>query len=548
VKTLLFARILMLKNRLARMGYGDVLKVIFFGGLGLVFLGFLQWGFLRLVWEVKSVEIVGSLLVAKLTAMVFLTTFGMIVFSSCLASFATLFFARDLSLLIHAPVPFRTVFLFKSLETAFYSSWMVVLVMVPFFVAYGQAYDLGASFFWTLSALSVPFVLIAAFLGVGISLVLVCLFPSRRVRNILWGVGAVVGCGLYVLVRWLSPEKLVRADALDDVIQYVALLEAPTAPALPSWWMARSVTAFTAGRWGELLGQAALLAGAAAIIVGGLALFADRAYYLGWTNAQETPRRSGGRSLGREWAWTPPLGAPFRAMMGKDFLLFSRDPAQWTQLLLLAALAAVYLISVHNLPLDSVFLKNLISFLNIGMAGFVLASVALRFVYPAVSLEGKYWWALRSSPLGVGTILWGKFWTGLAPLAVLGVGLVWASNLLLGVSPFFVRLSNATLLAMSVVLCGMGTGFGALFPRFHVENVAEIESSPGGLLFMAAALFYVGATLAFESVLVRRFYLNRAGGWGGEGLWALAGLVVLNVLAFVLPFRAGRSRLEAMDG
>lgn len=538
----------MIKNRLIRLGWRDLGKILFFGSIGLLFLSSLGWGFFRLLREVRAVEIVGGLLITKLMAMVFLTTFGMIIFSSCLASFSTLFFARDLSFLIHSPASFRDVFLFKSFETSFFSSWMVLLVMVPFFAAYGLVYGLGAVFYLTLSALAIPFVLTASFLGVGLSLALVCLFPSKRVRDAMWIFGSVVGCGVYVLFRWLSPEKLIRADALDDVIQYVALLEAPTAPLLPSWWMARAVTAFVAGRWGELFSFSALLVIVAAVLVTALALVAGKAYYVGWTHAQETPRRRHGRELGKEWWWIPPVfGTPFRAMMGKDALLFARDPSQWTQLLMLVALAAVYLISVRNLPLDTKFLKSLISFLNIGLSGFVLASVALRFVYPAVSLEGKSWWVLRSAPLGVGTILWGKFWTGFWPLSVLGVGLVWVSNHLLGVDPFIVRLSNITLLAMSFTLCGMGVGFGALFPRFQVENVAEIESSPGGLFYMVVALFYIGATLSLEAVLVKRFYFGRWGTLGYEGVFALIGLVLLNLAGFALPWWAGRKHLEAAD-
>ena len=92
-------------------------------------------------------------------------------------------------------------FFFKSFETSLFSSWMVVLVMIPFFIAYGHVYNLGAGFYWALSGLSVPFVLIASFLGVGIGLALVCLFPSRRVRNVVWGVGAVVGCGVRVVAE-----------------------------------------------------------------------------------------------------------------------------------------------------------------------------------------------------------------------------------------------------------------------------------------------------------------------------------------------------------
>ena len=35
------------------------------------------------------------------------------------------------------------------------------------------------------------------------------------------------------------------------------------------------------------------------------------------------------------------------------------------------------------------FLKNVYAFVNLGMAGFVMATVAVRFVFPAVSAEGR---------------------------------------------------------------------------------------------------------------------------------------------------------------
>ena len=44
------------------------------------------------------------------------------------------------------------------------------------------------------------------------------------------------------------------------------------------------------------------------------------------------------------------------------------------------------------------FLVSLVVFLNLGLAGFVLAAVAARFVFPAVSLEGKQMWLLALEP------------------------------------------------------------------------------------------------------------------------------------------------------
>jgi ABC-2 type transport system permease protein len=549
---LLKAKFLMLKNWLSRMTYGDVFKTLGFSLLGGLFLGLLYWGFLRLLSEVKSVQLIGSLLVVKLMAMAFLTTFFMIVFSSTLASFSTLFFARDLAFLIHSPLSFRTVFLFKALETSIFASWMVVLSMVPFFAAFGAVYGLGSGFYGFLASLSIPFVFIACALGIGLSLALMSLFPSKRVREVMLVLGILVGGGLYVLVRWLGPEKLVRADTFEVLIQYIALLEAPTAPYLPSWWMASAVTAFVSDRTKDLSGYAALVWGTAIAAGALLVLFAEKAYYSGWTSAQESSRRKAARELGKEWRWIPGFfGRPLRALLGKDALIFVRDANQWSQLLLLAALMAVYLLSIAKLPLDTAYLKGLISFLNIGMVGFVLASVGLRLVYPSISLEGKSWWSLRTAPLGLWKILWGKFLAGRGPLALMGMILVWVSNRLLQVDAFVVWLSNVSILVMAATLVGMGVGFGAMFPRFHVENIAQIETSPGGLLYMVSALFYVALTISLEAPLMRSHYFSlvRPGrSWeAGPLLAVVAALFIVNLLAFGLPLWMGKRNLERID-
>ncbi len=542
----------MLKNWLARMTYGEVFKVLGFGFMGAFFLLFLYWGFIRVLWEVKSVQIVGSLLSLKLMAMVFLTTFLMIIFSSTLASLTTLFFAKDLPILFHSPLSFRSVFMFKSLETSVFSSWMVVLAIFPFLGAFGHVYDLGKDFYGLLAVLSVPFVGVACVIGIGVSLVLMCLFSARRVREVLLVMGILVGGGLFVLVRWLGPEKLVRADSFEVLLQYVALLEAPTAPYLPSWWMASAVMAFVAERKMDVVGYGGLLFGAVLLAGAIVVFFAEKMYYSGWAAAQESPRGRKAIALGREWVWIPSfLGRHFRALLGKDALIFSRDASQWTQLLLLLSLVAVYLVSIHKLPLDTPYLKGLISFLNIGMMGFVLASVALRFVFPAVSLEGKSWWAIRAAPLSLWHILWGKFLSGFLPLVLTGLLLAWVSNWLLEADAFIHWLSYGTVFMMAFTLTGMGIGFGSLFPRFHVENVAQIETSPGGLFYMISALFYVGLTLVLEAVLMRIYYwmlVGRTAVWPATVvLWVAGALALVNLSAFIIPFVMGKKYLEKVD-
>ena len=77
-----------------------------------------------------------------------------------------------------------------------------------------------------------------------------------------------------------------------------------------------------------------------------------------------------------------------RSLLIKDVKVFFRDVTQWSQLLLLVALVVVYLYNFQVLDLDRIpymsgFIKNFYAFLNLGLAGFVMATVAARFVFPA---------------------------------------------------------------------------------------------------------------------------------------------------------------------
>src|SRR5678815_449662 len=98
----------------------------------------------------------------------------------------------------------------------------------------------------------------------------------------------------------------------------------------------------------------------------------------------------------------------------------------------------VYVFNIKYLPLRgegmTFFLVNIVPFLNLVLAGFVLASIAARFIFPGVSLEGRSLWLLRSSPMSMRDLLWSKFWVGTMPLLILAVGIVGVTDYLLQVS------------------------------------------------------------------------------------------------------------------
>ena len=234
-----------------------------------------------------------------------------------------------------------------------------------------------------------------------VTLLLVNVFPARRARDILMLMGLLFAVGLVLLLRFIRPERLLSVESLPDITGFFATLQSPITPLLPSFWAGETLFAgLQGGR--DWLHVGALWTTALAPDRGARA--ANERWYLrrlqqgaggaqGALHAAARPRRARARVL--------PLSPVRRHLLVKDLKVFLRDVSQWSQLLLLAALVLVYLynfrvLDLERIPYMSGFIKNVYAFLNLGMAGLVMATVAVRFVFPAVSAEGAAFWIIRA--------------------------------------------------------------------------------------------------------------------------------------------------------
>jgi len=531
------------------MEMGAKIKNCFLLGIGLLFLWALYSGFYRILAYLLRVPLLGPILVVKLLSMIFLTFLAMLVFSNVITSFPTVYFSSDLPFLLSTPFPFHSIFGIKFLETLIYSSWMVVLAFCPFLLAYGKTYSLKVPFYLQVILVLIPFLVLAAGVGIIFSLILIYFFPARKTKDILLVLAVFSGGGLYLLFRLLQPEKLVKPEAMGSVLNYLAMIRAPSSKFLPSSWITHAVAFATHGDFPGYIQYFSILVSVAIGVLLICLFLASRIYYTNWLSTQEGTGQSLRKDrIGKVIRFLFKGSCPqIRALLEKDTKLFFRDTGQWSQLLLLGALVIVYLFNIYKLPLDTVYLKSLVSFLNIGLAGFVLAALALRFAYPAVSVEGPSFWIIQCSPLSVGRFLKEKFWISLFPLLILAGFLVLVSNLFLKADIFMTLLSLVSVEVMVAGLTSMALGMGAIYPKFHVENISQIESSLGGILFMIYALFYVGVIIALEALPVRS-YFQYSFGLKDSFYWpaitiVIVAFVIFNTMAIWLPLHLGKKAL-----
>jgi ABC-2 type transport system permease protein len=494
----------------------------------------------------------GPLLTQRLLALLFLTFFGVLLISNTVTALTTFYLAGDVTPLLAAPLSYRRLHHARFVETLVSSSWMVLLVGLPALLAYGVVYRAAPLFYPAALGVLGAFLVIPAALGVLVTTGLVLVFPARGTRDALLVGAGVIMAGLVVMVRMLQPERLAHPSGLMGFAGFLADFGATGSPWLPTTWVAEALVPLLGARPGEPVFYLGMLASTAAMLFVVSAAVVERVFLSAWSRAQTGRVRAGSaeRPLAR-WVTTlvRPLPRLTGGLLAKDVLVFLRDPSQWSQLLLLCALVAIYLFNFSALPLGdgsalALAMRDLAAILNLGLGTFVTTTIAVRFVYPMVSLEGRAWWILRVAPVSLARLWWGKFWIGYVPLLVFAEALVASTNTLLGVPPVITAAFLATLVPLLAAIVSLGLAFGAAYPKLDTQNAAQIATGFGAILYMLACFTLIALVVAIDAWPASQLLMAARDGivpTGGHGALVALGFVSGGVVALV-AFEAARRR------
>ena len=540
-----------------RRARGDLVRALLFGAVGLVVCATLFAGSFWLTLKLEAYEELGDFLLRLGLSWVFLTFLSFLAFSGVVTALSTFFLSEDLRLLLAAPVAGRRLFHARFFRTVGQASWMVVIFLMPVLVGVGVARCAPIGFYVTAALTVPPFAVVPVALGSAVTLFLVNVFPARRARDILMLMGLLFAASIVLLLRYVRPEQLLRVESLPDVMGFFTTLQSPITPMLPSFWAGETLFASLQGGLDLVHGGALWTTALAMTVLLGAAN--ERWYFAGFSKAQEA-RKARFTRLALLDRVTPrlPLSAVRRHLLVKDLKVFLRDVTQWSQLLLLCALVLVYLYNFRVLDLERVpymsgVIKNFYAFVNLGMAGLVMATVAVRFVFPAVSAEGEAFWIIRAAPISLGDFLWSKFWTGFVPVLVLTELLTIVANELMGVDPFLKVVTALAVVFMSLALVGLATGLGARYPRFRADNITQVAGSYGGVTFMVGAVLFLAVMIVLvgwpsSTFLWHRFRRARLSDLE-QALMAASflGAAGVSLATWWLSMRLGVRALQQMD-
>ncbi|HXI14407.1 MAG TPA: hypothetical protein VNM92_17445 [Thermoanaerobaculia bacterium] len=489
-------------------------------------------------------------LIENLLGMVFLTATSVLFFSTLTVAIGSFFSDLDLEVYHAAPVGKMRIVVARWGKSAVQSSYLMACFLFPLFVALAAQYDMHWTFVAGAMVRLILLMLTPLNLALTIVLLLVRLFPVRRVHQVAVTLALITFTVAVVGFRMTRPERLFQDVRTDDLVVVLQQIELPAADYLPGNWLAEWVTSSIQGERPSVAGtgKLALLAALSTLLFLATARFI---YFAAFVRARETlaPSAAGSRLvtslIDRLMSRATP---PIRALMGKEIRVVTRDAGQWSQLFMMIALLFIYLYNIRMLPLAGDARATLVAYANVGMAGFVIAAISLRFAYPSVSAEGRAFWLMQTSPIPYGDFLKVKVLVYAAPLLLLSTFLTAMANLLLDAPGAVWIYTMVGSVVTTFTLVSLGVGMGGWSPNFASENPLQVGLSLGGFAYMALSMIYVGLMMVLIARPVHRFLFASIFGDGVSGGFAqsygpaVTALVVSLVLGTV-PLEIARRRV-----
>ena len=466
---------------------------------------------------------------------------------------STLFLSQDNEIVFASPVNTADLFYMRYITTSIYTSWMMVIFTIPIFASYGTVFNAGP-LYWPLMLGSIlTTAAIATAFGMGLTVILVNLFPARRTKDIILYLSLCFGVFIYLMFRLMRPEDLVNPDKYGQFVDYLSALATPAAPYIPAAWASNLLSYYLLEREIDLLVAALLcITPLTLFFLGEMAM--ERWFFSGFSKSQES--FGGYRKF---FSRSPYKRSSLLWIFRKEAKVFLRDSAEWSQLFMIGALVVVYLYNFKVLPVErslfeEEYVTNLIAFLNIGLTGFVVASLAARFVYPSIGAEGGSFYIIMSSPLSTTRYLFYKYLFYLIPFTALSLVLLMVSNRLLNIEGPMWWISVIAGLLITWTVLAMALGFGSIYADFKAENRAAALGGIGAILFLFTAIAFEMFIVFLGGAPVYRVVKSwlRQGVMHPNDLLTLTGWIVgslaISVFLSLYFLKIGVKKLEAGGG
>lgn len=448
---------------------------------------------------------IGLSLFHTFISMLLFVLFVAVNLGNIIVSYSTLYRSSEVGFLLTKPVSFTTIFILKFLDNFFYSSTTLFVVAFMALLGYGSYFMYPWYFFaGVMFFVMIPFMFLSACLAVIILMAIMKLAGRVGFRKVMAGLFALYFFFIYLFFDSSNPITLVEKvnRFYPNVDEYLSHAAPGYLQYLPNHWVAQFFFYSARGDIMKALPFAGILLFVSIAAFGVLLIAANRFYYRSWLVSLDV--QSAAQKIYdpahrhfMDFRSRSIFSSQSEVLIKKEFFAFIREASQWIHLVVMIILTGLFAISVSkiNLTLHIMDVQMLTYLVMFVFGGFMISSIALRFVFPMIGLEGQTFWALRSSPMKESKIFFIKFIIGMVLVLPIAEYIAIASNV-----PFISKTELHSMLLwfgifnafwISLTMVSFNLGLGGFFANYLERNPIRAASTQGATLTFLASLLYL---------------------------------------------------------
>jgi len=526
-----------LQERLSRKIVYSLVIVIFISGEFLFIYKAFQY--------LTKYPIIGPIISGKIISFSFFIFFSLLLMSNALTSLSTFFRSPELDFLMATSASEQDIFSLKLVETIFYSSWATLIGGIPLVFAYILSNN-GGGIQIILSLIPLfSFILIPGGFGVLLVLLFKKINPKIDTKGLAIIFSVIIMFIVFLYIK-TSPYsfRIPFTSDLSVLTTYLQRLKFSNIH-FPNVWLMESIKSILSSNWKDFLFWEGLLFSLSLFSIFLTFGFAYYQYRDIWFDIE-----AGHKSKIIPAYLHKKRVSPIITIVIKDMKIFIRTPTQWAQSLIIGVLLLLYIISLRRTPLyfSEPFWLTVFALINAGFVGYITATLSVRFVYPAISLEGKTLWILLSSPVSPVKLLFSKYIFYLILEILMAETVVILSNIAL--TPYLIPVLISSILAFFFALTSVSVSvcLGTIFAEFKEKNPARIASGAGALLSATILLFYIAVSIGAFAYPMNKYINARLSQTsipiGFDILSASAFFIIITVLIIFIPLKSALQKIS----
>ena len=503
----------------------------------------------RIFTYLMTIEIIGPLLMDRIIEMAFFVFFIMLLFSNVITSFSTFYNDRELDFLFSLPVRPTSIYLAKLFENCIYASWATMVIALPLVVAYGIT--TGAQpLYYPISIISIlVYLIIPAAIASLLIFIIFRLFPRLKSREVIMlSLISIIGLTfLYIKINNPGLLKMFETESEQELLKFAANLTTVGGLYIPSTWLANILKGLRVDLTQGIFYFLLLLFVSLSTTI--FAFFTAKVLYAqSWLLIGEHSTKRGRRKSLLSSHQT----SSANTFIFKDLLIFIRDPIQWVQLSIFIILLTIYIFSLRKTPVYFTFplWRTIVSFANFAYISFVLATLGVRFIFPAISLEHSGIWFLCSSPFSFKKIIKLKYFSNLLTAVIIMEGLLIFSNIFIKTDQHMYVVMPLIALFIAASLVSINLGFGSIFPQFNEDNPSRIAAGSGGIIAALASITYVAISIFILATPAYNYLTNKYFNRPGNMFVIYVAFIfffIFSAFTIIFPLRLGIKSLGQRD-